>query len=85
MGVVQVDDVEPDRLLDGQEPLCGDAHHQVRLTAQEDRLPRVPEVGEELDVQLVVQVEVGVEAVDYDHGDKEEVDDGEGDDGLVKV
>ena len=83
--VVQVDEVEPDGPLDGQEPLGGDAHHQVRLTAQQDCLCRVPEVGEKLDVQLVVQVEVGVEAVDDNHDDEEKVDDGEGDDGLVEV
>ena len=83
--VVQVDQVHPDRLLDGQEPLGGDAHHQVRLAAQQDCLCRVPQVGEQLDVQLVVEVEVGVEAVDDDHDDEEEVDDGEGDDGLVEV
>ena len=85
VGMVQVDEVQPDGLLDGQEPLGGDAHHQVRLAAQQYCLPRVPEVGEELDVQLVVQVEVGVEAVDGDHDNKEEVDDGEGEDGLMEV
>ena len=83
--VVQVDEVHSDGPLDGQEPLGGDAHHQVRLAAQQDCLCRVPQVGEQLDVQLVVQVEVGVEAVDNDHDDKEEVDNGEGDDGLVEV
>ena len=45
----------------------------------------MPEVGEELDVQLIVEVEVGVEAVDDDHYDEEEVDDGEGNDGLMEV
>ena len=83
--VVQVDEVDPDGPLDGQEPLGGDAHHQVRLAAQQDCLCRVPQVGEQLDVQLVVQVKVGVEAVDDDHANEDEVDNGEGDDGLVEV
>ena len=71
--------------LDGKEPLGGDAHDQVGLGAQQDRLGRMPEVGEELDVELVVQVKVGMEAVDDNHDNEEEVDDGEGDDGLVEV
>ena len=83
--VVQVDEVHPDGPLDGQEPLGGDAHHQVCLAAQQDCLCWVPKVGEQLDVQLVVQVEVRVEAVDDDHDDKEKVDNGEGDDGLMEV
>ena len=85
VGVVKVDEVQPDGPLDGQEPLGGDAHHQVGLAAQQDCLCWMPEVREEFDVQLVVQVEVGVEAVDDNHDDEEEVDDGEGDDGLVEV
>ena len=83
--VVQVVEVYPYGPLDGHEPLGGDAHHQVRLAAQQDCLCRVPQVGEQLDVQLVVQVKVGVEAVDDDHANEDEVDNGEGDDGLVEV
>ena len=45
----------------------------------------MPEVGEQPDVQLVLEVEVGVEAVHHDHDDKEEVDHSEGDDGLMEV
>ena len=83
--VVQVDEVHPDGPLDGQKPLGGDAHHQVRLAAQQNCLCWVPKVGEQLDVQLVVQIKVRVEAVYDDHDDKEKVDNGEGDDGLMEV
>ena len=83
--VVEVDHVQSDRQLDRQVPLHRDAHHQVGLAAQEDCLDRVPEVGEQPDVQLVLEVEVGVEAVHHDHDDEEEVDHSEGDDGLVEV
>ena len=82
---MQVDQVKLDGPLDGKEPLGGDAHDQVGLGAQQDRLGRMPEVWEEFDVELVVQVKVGMEAVDDNHDNEEEVDDGEGDDGLVEV
>ena len=72
-------------LPDGKEPLQGDAHDEVGLWAEEDVLERVPDVGEEKDVGLVLQVKVKAEAVDYEDDNKEEVDDGKSEDALVEV
>ena len=46
------------RVLYGQITLGGDAHHEEGLEGHEDVLGRVPQVGEEHNEQLVVQVEI---------------------------
>ena len=46
------------RVLYSEITLGGDAHHEKGLEGHEDVLEGVPEVGEEHDEQLVVQVQV---------------------------
>lgn len=69
---------------DGHVALCGDAHHQVGLEGHQDILERIPEVGEEEDEQLVVEVEVKPLDVDDDGDDEEGVNTGQGDQCVVE-
>ena len=69
---------------DGHVALGGNAHHQVGLESHQDILKGVPEVGEEEDEELVVEVEVEALDVDDDGQDEEGVDNGQGDQGVVE-
>ena len=72
------------RPANGQVALGGDAHHQVGLESHQDVLEGVPEVGEEEDEELVVEVEVEALDVDDDRQDEEGVNDGQGDQTVVE-
>ena len=72
------------RPANGQVALGGDAHHQVGLESHQDVLEGVPEVGEEEDEELVVEVEVEPLDVDDDRQDEEGVHDGQGDQSVVE-
>ena len=84
-GAVEVLRAEVDRPPDGHEALCGYAHDDVRLAAEQDVLEGVQEVGEQDDVGLVLDVHVQLETVEDEEADEEQVDDGEGEDALVEV
>ena len=70
---------------DCQTALGRDAHHEEGLEVQQDVLQRVPHVREEHDEQLVVQVTVEALGVDDDDSEEDDVDDGECDQGVMKV
>ena len=84
-GVVELLEAELYWPPDGHQSLGHDARDEVGLAAQQDVLEGVPEVGEEEDVRLVLEVQVELEAVNDEEADEEEVDDGEGKDALVEV
>ena len=84
-GAVEVLRAEVDGPPDGHEALCGYAHDDVRLAAEQDVLEGVQEVGEQDDVGLVLDVHVQLETVEDEEADEEQVDDGEGEDALVEV
>ena len=62
-GVVELLEAELYWPPDGHQSLGHDARDEVGLAAQQDVLEGVPEVGEEEDVRLVLEVQVELEAV----------------------
>ena len=67
-----------------QVSLSCDADHQKGFKGHQDVLEGIPEVGDEEDERLVLDVEVESLDVDEEGDDEEDVDDGEGDEGVVE-
>ena len=61
-----------------------DADHQKGFEGHQDVLEGVPGIGEEEDEHLVLDVKVEALDVDEEGDDEEDVDDGEGDEGVVE-
>ena len=65
-------------------PLCWDAHDQEDLESEQGVFERVPEVGDEEDEHLVLQVLVQLLGVSHEGDDQEDVHQGQGHQTLLE-